>query len=87
MLWPEVLDVAWVQVLSGGAWPEAPGLSECLAQLRVFLLALALRGHGLEGSFCGQGTNQASPGSTTGARGTSGGWQHSESTARLRVLP
>lgn len=52
MLRPEGLDVAWVEVLCGRACPEAPGLLECLAQLCVVLLALALRGHRLEGSFC-----------------------------------
>lgn len=52
MLQPEGLDVAWVEVPCGEACPEAPGLLERLAQLRLFLLALALRGHRLEGFFC-----------------------------------
>lgn len=48
MLRPQGLDVAWVEVLCGRACAEAPGLLECLAQLRLFLVALALRGHRLE---------------------------------------
>lgn len=52
MLRPQGLDMARVEVPCGRACPEAAGLLECLAQLRLFLLAVVLWGHRLEGSFC-----------------------------------